>query len=149
MAGRKSVLLFAVIAAMAMCLVGSTSLAASNKEQYELAERCGALARATFEHDWHDGEAKTSDGGQIIATFENHYNPTLNKCFYVETIETIYLANANRYSRTIRLWDINENRELGTFVLKGDGGASSCSVGVGICHSLADWYELIKPYMEQ
>jgi hypothetical protein len=58
----------------------SICAAEPNKVLYELQERCGKRAAEVFEKDFPD--TKTTG---VIADYENHYSPRLNKCFIVES----------------------------------------------------------------
>jgi|ERR1700730_6014801 hypothetical protein len=82
-----------VLSLMLLALVGaSPSLRAEpNKLQYELEERCGRAAAVIFEKDWEGKGITNTPDGQIVASFENHYNQSLNKCFYLLT-STSYLT---------------------------------------------------------
>jgi hypothetical protein len=71
--GLLAIALFLLIAG------GQNCLAEPNKLQYEKEERCGSQARGIFEKDWKGNGIVNTEDGQIVATFENHYNPTLNK----------------------------------------------------------------------
>src|SRR5262249_25259213 len=115
-----------------------------NKVQYELQERCGRQARDIFEKDWKGGGIVNTQDGQIIATFENHYNPTLNKCFYLLT-STSYLTKRTQASTNVSLilLDVNENREIGEF-FQGEHQERPawCFVLDTTCHSKAEWQRL-------
>ena len=47
------------------------------------------------------------------------------------------------------LFDFNENRELGSFVLDKNLSSRDCSVYEKVCKSEEDWDSLVKPYMEE
>jgi hypothetical protein len=55
---------------------------------------------------------------QVFAKYQNHYSMQLNRCFYLETLETIKnMKSIEDHPKdpavhvTMRLSDINENRE--------------------------------------
>src|SRR6266487_5817302 len=98
-----------LVVAAALLLVATASYAQPNKEQYELQKRCGKQAAEVFAKRWGSG-VKNSAAGQSVAEYLNHYNSRLNKCIYLETINT--------YNRGLpsfmwmKLIDLNENREI-------------------------------------
>jgi len=63
-----------------------------DKVLYELQERCGKQAAQVFQKDWGGTVVNTNDG-QMLANYENHYSPRLNKCFYLEVSTTIQRTN--------------------------------------------------------
>ena len=122
-------------------------------QQYELHEHCGQLAKTYFKKNFDDdvngGFADTEDGW-TITNFQNHYNPTLNKCFFIGK-RYDFIRHTLTGSLNISLVDLNENREFGRFILSNpvnNKSPSACNVAGKTCHSEADWKDLIKPYME-
>jgi hypothetical protein len=48
------------------------------------------------------------------------------------------------------LFDVNENKEYGTFFKRSEDNAPfQCKVLQNVCHSESEWQELLKPYMEE
>lgn len=143
-----SILLFGFVASDAV----SNSYAASDKEDYELQERCGNSAKKFFKLEHGSGVFKTNYG-QLEAEYTNHYNRKLNKCF-VKTLLTdvVYKNNRPEYAKSfsITVLDINENMEYGRFynIYKQDKPAF-CKVADKTCHDMFEWDSLIKPYMEE
>ncbi len=124
--------------------------AAPNKQEYELQERCGKVARETFEREWGKGGLVKQDGQTMMTGYENHYNTRLNKCFYLQST-TMYpkKGDRNRNSTLLMLlFDINENKEYGTFMGGGSVAPAACSVLGKQCDSEGAWKLLVKPYME-
>lgn len=146
-----------------MCLTLSlaANLAASgasgepNKEQHELQERCGKRAEQIFRSDNPSqaggGVVTNTKDSQNITTYQNHYSATLNKCLYLLIVTGINYKTQPRYTTTLMtLFDINENKEYGTFFKRSDdGGPAQCNVQQKACHSESEWQELLTPYMEQ
>jgi hypothetical protein len=129
----------------ALLLVGTASYAQPNKEQYELQERCGKRAAEVFAKGWGSGISNTASG-QIIGNYENHYNSRLNKCIYLE-ISNVYTHGEAPY-RSIRLFDLNENKEIATYSkIEGDAFVFCLVQGKG-CRTEDEWRTLIKPFME-
>ena len=135
--------------ALATILALPEASAEPNKEQYELQERCGQAAAKRFKNDWGNGVTNTEDG-QMIATYQNHYNSMFNKCFYLEIANSIAatIPKQRNSSFSMTLLDLNENKEWAHF-FQSAGAVEPlfCYVGQKICHSQDEWMELIKPYM--
>ena len=62
--------------------IGSNCPAQPDKTVSEPQERCSRQAAQTFEKEW-GGDVATTKDGQILANYESHYSPRLNKCFYL------------------------------------------------------------------
>lgn len=138
-----------ILVAAGPFLIGSSwQLAHSqpDKVAYELQERCGKQAAQTFQKEWGGNVVNTKDG-QMLANYESHYSPRLNKCFYLE-ISTVYQRVNNKMTsfKSLRLFDLNENKEYGSFL---DGLGLACEVQGKLCGSEAEWRELAKPFMEE
>ena len=77
---------------------------------YELSKECGASASQLFAKE-HDGNTVSERVGNEYYWFEDHYNPSLNACFMLETTEHYYAyQNYNMGSWT--LIDVNDNRDI-------------------------------------
>jgi hypothetical protein len=107
-------------------------------EKYELSERCGVRAADFFARDWKQSPS-------YKANYENHYNVRLNKCFYIEIIN-MYERGKDPL-RSMTLYDLHENRQIGLYVKSGDL-IVSCSAQQRYCRSEQEWRALIKPFME-
>jgi len=132
--------------------VFSNSYAATNKEEYELQERCGKHAKEFFKLEYGSGVFKTKYG-QSEAVFTNHYNRKLNKCFVMTTLtDYVYKNNQPEYAKyfVITVLDINENKEYGRFhnIYRQDKPAF-CRVADKSCRDMLEWEALIKSYMEE
>lgn len=140
--------LLAVMIVLSSLAILSNSKAGTIKEEYELQERCGKHAEEWFKHEYGNGSYKTDDV-TARAGYTNHYNTKLNKCFVLLSI-TFFSPKKTvkeRLTSTVGLFDINEQKEYGSFYKNGD--AVVCNVGDKICLSSAQWDALIKPYMEE
>lgn len=132
-------------------LFATISYAAPNKQEYELQERCGKVARESFEREWGKGGIVKQDGRTMVVGYQNHYNTRLNRCFYLQST-TMYPKKGDRdQSSTLLklLFDINENKEYGQFM--GSPSArvpNDCHVLDKRCDSEKAWDLLVKPYME-
>jgi hypothetical protein len=119
-----------------------------NKVEYELRERCGKRAAEVFKSEY--TEVTNTKDGQTLWNYRNHYSATVNKCFFLE-MSTIYATNANpKYiAQMYRLWDINDNKQYGSFYQRSDANKPmDCEVLGKGCSSEAEWESLIAPYME-
>lgn len=139
--------------AVAIALVLTTFIpfargyAATPKGDYELQERCGKRAEEEFRREWGNGITNTKEG-QSIASYRNHYNSQLNKCFYLLTNQSVPSKdNKSRPSKQITLLDINENKEYGFFFKFNDGPLMDCAVAGKKCASQTEWEALVAPYM--
>ena len=134
----------------AFCANSVSAFAQTRRDVYELQERCGKRAEEIYKREWGFGVSNTEDR-QITGHYENHYNMRLNKCFYLEISTSYERADAQRKSNlpavlnSLRLFDINDNKEYATFH---EGPIVYCMVGEKFCKSQAEWRELIKSYME-
>jgi hypothetical protein len=100
-----------------------------------------------------------TDYGTMMFNYENHYSARLNKCFFLE-ITTSFEKGKLDSTKTMRLFDLNENREYGEFtsgptVTRPDGTPLpvestplACVVRGNTCRSESEWRQLVKPFME-
>jgi hypothetical protein len=142
---------FTVVLALATNLAISEASAEPNKEQYELQERCGKRAAEVFKSIYKGGGVTSTENGQDIMTYQNHYSAIFNKCFFLEIRTSVNYKTQDRGTSTmITLFDVNENKDYGTFFMRSvDGVPITCNVEQKICHSRSEWDELLRPYMEQ
>jgi hypothetical protein len=128
---------------VAATLASRNASAEADKLKYELQERCGQTALAAFNRD---------NPGQGIASYENHYNLRLNKCFVLYTT-TFFNSKTTNLSLTI--FDVNENKEYGEYFGTQDSQRQHplatlyCTVRDILCHSEDEWRQLTKSYMEE
>jgi hypothetical protein len=147
--------------AIALILTAAATISATtkasaepNKEQYELQERCGKRAAEMFKSDYPRGResgtatVNTEDGTDII-TYENHYSAALNKCFYLQITTTTKKKPPISATTIMNLFDINENKQYGTFFGISDRPPALCELQQKVCHSESEWRELLRPYMEE
>ena len=103
---------FAVVLIL-LFAVSAYAYAQSVKEAYELQERCGKRAQEVFNKEYGNGNLNTG----VMATYTNHYNRKLNKCFVI--VKSIsYPKEKNKWGTLTdkSLWDINEMKDYGEFV---------------------------------
>ena len=119
-----------------------------NKAQYELQERCGKRAAEVFKNEY--TTVQNTDEGQTLINYRNHYSATFNKCFFLE-MSSVFATRANpKYTaQMFRLFDLNENKEYGSFYQRSDSDTPmECTVLGKLCHSQGEWEALINRYME-
>jgi len=138
------------VAALAGLLCGAISTPshgqqATATEVYSLRERCGKLAAAVYQRDYSPSTQTTATGGQRMYNYENHYSQKLNKCFYLE-VASFYEKAV--WSQSMRLYDLNENKEYGHYWQSGNRKNADCSVGEALCSSEDEFRKLAKPYLE-
>jgi hypothetical protein len=115
-----------------------------NKDLYELQERCGKRAAEVF-----DREYGSDKNGQTLFNYENHYSARLKKCFFLEITISYEREEEKPGSKIMRLFDINESKEYGTFVSgPTEGTPLACVVRGKNCQSESEWRQLVKPFME-
>ncbi|MGX4803991.1 hypothetical protein [Bradyrhizobium guangdongense] len=137
---------WSALAIASIALVASRpTLAQTREERYLLQEHCGKQSAATFKAEWSSNVVNTTEG-QVRANYQSHYNQRLNMCFYLE-ISTTYKSGAEPF-KTLRLFDINENKEYATFGGTATRGDLICSVGEVHCASEQEFMRLLDPYMK-
>ena len=138
------------LATIGIGLMAHYAIAAPDKVLYELQEKCGRSAAAAFSRDNPDGSSSVTADGSAIASFENHYSASLNKCFVLESV-TLYTNNSKpaRVVLSLTLFDVNENKEYGRFFgsLHGDN-TFMCDMQEKTCRSQDEWRQLAREYME-
>jgi hypothetical protein len=80
--------------------------------------------------------------------YENHYSARFDRCFFLE-IAVTYEKGKSSSSKIMRLFDLNGNKEYGTFVSgPTESTPLACVVRGKGCQSESEWRELLKPFME-
>jgi len=124
------------------------SYAASDKENYELQEKCGKRAEEYFKRSF--GTGISTDGKQsMLSHYTNHFNSKLNKCFILVTTTIVQMDKPELSKYLKMLSDINENKNFGNFSKNGSEIISICNVLDKGCYSESEWDSLVKPYMEE
>ena len=86
-----------------------------------------------------------TEHGHTVFNYENHYSARLNKCFFLE----IAVSHKPTNSKIMRLFDLNENKEYGTFVSgPTESTPLACVVRGNTCRSESEWRQLLKSFME-
>jgi hypothetical protein len=120
-----------------------------SKLESELRERCGKRTEEIWKKEFGIDDISNTKNGQIISKYENHYNATLDKCFYLTRSDII---GKKKVTKVERLFDVDENKEYGRFTGGNGDTFHICVMFVGKdthrCSSEDDWRGLIKRYME-
>ena len=126
----------------------SSCFSEPNKVEYER-ERCGKRAEDIWQKKFGVIDISNTKDGQIISKYENHYNATLDKCFYLTRSDII---GKKKVTKVERLFDVDENKEYGRFTGGNGDTFHICVMFVGKdthrCSSEDDWRGFIKRYME-
>lgn len=121
------------------------------KGDYELQKKCGKQCEEYFNKEYGNGIINKGDGEQLISNYTNHYNKKLNKCYILIT-STEFIRNMENKIESIRiktLFDLNENREYGSFIqFENNNKPINCRILEKYCNSEKEWDLLVKPHME-
>lgn len=122
------------------------------REVYELSERCGRTARDWFKDNWGDGESR-SDGIASHSSYENHYNPKLNRCFALLNM-MFEGKNSKTGAETLRtfaqLYDVNDAHAMGSYLVNHEPNQLlNCLMGKQQCTSTDQWDAWAATYLER
>jgi hypothetical protein len=130
--------------AIAGLLCSSTYVSA---QPNELQERYGKRAAEVFAREYSPPVLDTPDG-QTLFSYENHHSARLNKCFFLE-IAVSYEKGKSTSSKTMRLFDLTDNKQHATFVSgPTESTPVTCVLRGKRCRSESEWRQLLKPFME-
>jgi hypothetical protein len=124
----------------AALIVPSAAHSEPNALVYQLQERCAKFA-ADFAKA-NGGEVTTSN---TATNYRAHYNARLNKRYYLDRTIVYCKAKQGHIARVFRLYDVLENREVGTLSDSTDSSFVFCTVSGTGCRSEAEWNEFVKP----
>lgn len=114
----------------------------SQKELYDLQEKCGKICKEIYNKDYNGGERWSRGVLVNVYLYENHYNKKLNKCFMT-------INDEGSVGSVKTLMDVNENKLYGNMRVNQEGKIMSCRVFNKTCTLTEDWDTLIKPYMTE
>ena len=148
----RALLVGTILLSVGIFVLFGISYAISDKEAYELQERCGKRAADYFK-GYVSGIENTEDV-KFRTIYTNHYNRKLNKCFILFTTFGSPMSKEDIQKLGISidkiLWDINENKRYGNFFkFHNIPEPMMCEVSDKSCHSEFEWDALAKPYMEE
>jgi hypothetical protein len=132
---------FPMLVIVPAAIIFAASAAAEPNAQ--LQEHCGQYAAEVFAKDYGAG---TDDGYSF--DYQAHYSARLNKCFF------LLMSTFNEKDNVIQsqyLSDIFDDQEYGTFSQSTQLGVFECNVRNTVCSSSSkdEWYNLVKPYLEE
>jgi hypothetical protein len=145
------------IAAFLAFVSSGGCFAAPDKVAYELQERCGRQAAAEFKREFGNVGIPSKQGGTTnLYNFQNHYNSKLNACVYLlrangfESARNKKRGDISGAYESLNLFDLNENKELGSYFMFLDGAKPMvCQVHGKPCGSKEEWESLVKPFLEE
>jgi hypothetical protein len=137
-----------ISSAIAGLVCFSTCVSAQpNRQLYELQERCGRQAAEVFQREYGLGADRQDE--QTLFHYENHYSARLNKCFFLEIAMSYEREEGKPGSKIMRLFDLNDSKEYGTFASgPTESTPLACVVRGKGCQSESEWRQLVKPFME-
>ena len=118
----------------------------------ELQEQCVNRSKEYFKKEYGNGIINGENGERLTSNCTNHYNKKLNKCYILIT-STQFIRNTENKIENIRiktLFDLNENREYGSFMqFENNNKPINCRILETYCNLEKEWDLLVKPYMEE
>jgi hypothetical protein len=123
-----------------------------SKVEYELRERCGKRTEEIWKKKFGIDDISNTKNGQIISKYETHYNPTLDKCFYLTRSDIIGKKKVTKVERLFELMTTKSTEgsqavteTLFIFALCSLGRARISAVQKmnGVCWSSNTWKTLI------
>ena len=136
-----------IILICSFVLLPFNGCSSSNKEVYELQEKCGKRCEEYFKKEIID---KGIGGG--IWKYENHYNIKQNKCIMLAIFYESKIGDF-KHGTMKKVIDVNENKGFGIFVYsceeKNKCVVDMCEIMGNKCNSEKEWDLLVKPYMEE
>jgi hypothetical protein len=145
----RTLFVSAILLSVGMFALFNNSYAASNKEAYELQERCGKRAAEYFKQEYGSG---IKDNGDVVemTNYKNHYNKKLNSCFILLTSKSVPYKDEKRGISTLKiLYDLNEHQEYAVFFNINKINKPICRTMDKPCNSEDEWDAIAKPYMEE
>ncbi|HZR62655.1 MAG TPA: hypothetical protein VFA80_17050 [Xanthobacteraceae bacterium] len=120
--------------------------------KYRLQERCADRAKKFYEEEYEQLEEEANKsrktGDPILHTvYLNHYNEHLNKCFIFAQTKVLLShdpRDANKYMFTVQ--DVNTRQQYAYY---SGYDISQCKVRGSSCNSELEWWQLVKPYIEE
>jgi hypothetical protein len=116
--------------------------------KYRLQERCADRAKTFYEEEYApldeiSNRNRKPGEGSMLTVYESHYNPQLNKCFIFA--QTKIFPN-ERKTFTFEVKDVNTRQQYAYY---SGYDISQCEVHGTACNSELEWWQLVKPYIEE
>jgi hypothetical protein len=137
------------------------TFATTDKEIYELQERCLKSSDKWYERTWGSNPLQKVDGNSMFIYYSNHYNRKLKRCLVLEEVDYMPKGEKTPTMSTFDLRDINEvNKVFAHSIFTGEVNKKEktlfktnfgtiCEVGEKKCNNWVEWESMIKPYMEE
>ena len=84
------------------------TFATSDKELYELQERCRKSSDEWYERTWGSNPLQKVDGSSMFIYYSNHYNRKLKRCLVLEEVNYMPKGEKTPTMSNFGLYDINE-----------------------------------------
>ena len=134
-----------------ICFLYSLGWGASAGEEKNLKQLCEEDARDLYQKE--TGKMKLE---KLDLSYTKHYSQSLKNCFMIIKISTdLNLAEPPSVEiLSYDFYDVNVNSKIGSFLIQLDRKSgveklSYCHVSKVECHSLVEWKNLVKPFMEE
>jgi hypothetical protein len=146
---RMTLSIFVILTSCFIASLSSVGFTQPTQARYEEQERCGKRASEVFKADYGQ-QIMLNQEGTLFFNYRNNYNAALNKCFFLEITKILGYRAKTPYPATMyRLYDIDGNREYGSFYKRSDAPSPvDCQILGKSCASEAGWELLIKRFME-
>jgi hypothetical protein len=134
-----------------ICFLAGQGWGASGGEENSLKQLCEDDAKDLFKKETRKMKLVTLD-----LSYKNYYNKSLKSCFMIIKISTDLkpIEPPSIENLSYDFYDVNENAKIGSFLMQRDrkSGLETllfCHVSKVECHSLLEWKNLVKPFMEE
>ncbi|MDE2342570.1 MAG: hypothetical protein KGL63_04125 [Betaproteobacteria bacterium] len=139
-----------------LMVCGFLSLQALADEGHETPAglQCKKTARKFFEKRWGEGMIP-GDEEATAATYTNHINAKLGKCFILIEGKTTLIKKKMVSGHFLMLYDLSDGKEYGSYEeenkpkrLGKSQKSITCSVNGATCGSASEFEAMVKPFME-
>jgi len=117
------------------------------KELYQLKEMCGNQTAKEFKKEYGNGYLNTQDS-YTVHTYINHYNKRLNICLYQLHSDSFKNTPRKKIVSTTTLIDLTENISI-AILMDFTNSPLICEVNGKSCSTEQEWYDLVKPFMNE
>lgn len=128
-----------------LLLIANIATAGQMKDDFSLKEKCGKLAKSRFESEYGTGISAVDNQTKTTSSYESHYNKKMNTCIMLTTTDII----GEETETKSYIYDIIENKEYGSLVVRMPNKVLMCWVLNKSCKSVEGWEKLIKPFMSE
>ncbi|MDE1981615.1 MAG: hypothetical protein KGI81_04690, partial [Betaproteobacteria bacterium] len=154
-APRRDIMKILKIIILVFCGVYALQALADEEHETPAGLHCKKTARKYFEKQWGDGMIPGTEGA-TAATYSQHANTKLGKCFILIDVKTSQGKKKTVSSHSLVLYDLSEGKEYGSYEeeksVKSLGKTQrsvACTVNGGKCDSESEFEAMVKPYMQE